>query len=170
MSDERFTGLPGKPPGGKPDLSDSLGGGLRPGRAMLLGCGVLLFLLGAAAIIFLLKADDFVGWVFGSVEETIVERLPPDLPAEDRARLDRAFAAATARIQSGEADPQALRRLQGGLGRAVRGSGDDRPLTREEVADLTANLEEIAGTTPPDPDAPPEAIPGARSGAESDRP
>lgn len=170
MSDERFTGLPGKPAGGKPDLSDSLGGGLRPGRAMLLGCGVLLFLLGAAAIIFLLKADDFVGWVFGSVEETIVERLPPDLPAEDRQRLERAFAAATARIQSGEADPQALRRLQGGLGRTVRGSGDDRPLTREEVADLIATLEEIAGTTPPDPDAPPEAIPGARSGPESARP
>lgn len=167
---ERFTGLPEKPPGGKTDLSPSLGGGLRPGRVMLLGCGVLLFLLGVAAIVFLLKADDFVGWVFGSVEETVVERLPPDLPAEERARLDRAFAAATAQIESGEADPAALRRLQGGLTRAVRSSGDDRPLTREEVAEITATLEEIAGTTPPDPDAPPEAIPGARSGPDSDLP
>lgn len=167
---ERFTGLPGKPAGGKPDLSDALGGGLRPGRAMLLGCAVLLVLLGVAAIVFLLKADDFVGWVFGSVEETIVERLPPDLPAEERARLDRAFAAASARIESGEADPKALRRLQGGLSRAVRSSGDDAALTREEVAEIIATLEEIAGTTPPDPNAPPEAIPGARSGPDSDRP
>jgi hypothetical protein len=167
---ERFTGLPGKPADGKPALSESLGGGLRPGRVMLLGCAVLLFLLGFAAIVFLLKADDFVGWVFGSVEETIVERLPPDLPAEERARLDRAFAAATAKIAAGDADPQALRSLQGGLTRAVRDSGGDRPLTREEVAEITATLEAIAGTTPPDPNAPPVAIPGARSGPDSDRP
>lgn len=167
---ERFTGLPEKPPGGKPDLSRSLGGGLKPGRVALLGCGVLLFLLGIAAIVFLLKADDFVGWVFGSVEETVVERLPQDLPADERARLDRAFAAASAKIESGEADPQALRRLQGGLTRAVRSSGDDAALTREEVAEITATLEEIAGITPPDPNAPPEAIPGARSGPDSDRP
>ena len=167
---ERFTGLPGKPAGGTPQLSESLGGGLRPGRVMLLGCGVLLFLLGFAAIVFLLKADDFVGWVFGSVEETVVERLPPDLPAEERARLDRAFAAATAKIATGEADPAALRSLQGGLTRAVRDSGDDAALTREEVAEITATLEAIAGTTPPDPNAPPEAISGARSGPDSDRP
>lgn len=170
MSDgERFTGLPGKPAGGKPQLSDSLGGGLRPGRVMLLGCGVLLFLLGVAAIVFLLKADDFVGWVFGSVEETVIERLPADLPADERARFDRAFAAATAKIESGEADPQALRSLQGGLARAVRGSGDDAPLTREEVAEITATFEEIAGTAK-DPNAPPTAVPGARSGEDSDRP
>ncbi|HEX6202460.1 MAG TPA: hypothetical protein VF100_05600 [Thermoanaerobaculia bacterium] len=168
MSGERFTGLPGKPAGGSPDLARSLGGGLRPGRAMLLGCGALLFLLGIAALVFLLKADDFVGWVFGSVEETMAERLPPDLPEEERARLDRAFAAATANLESGEGDTAALRRLQSKLVGILR-SADDRPLTREEVAEITAALEEIAGTAV-DPNAPATAVPGARSGPDSDRP
>lgn len=168
MSDERFTGLPGKPAGGRPDLAPSLGGGVRPGRVVLLGCGALLFLLGIAAIVFLLKADDFVGWVFGSIEETVAERLPDDLPAAERARLERAFAAATAKVESGEADPAALRRLQGELTAIVRRS-EERPLRREEVAEITAHLEEIAGTAE-DPNAPPVAVPGARSGPDSDRP
>lgn len=168
MSGERFTGLPGKPAGGKPDLVPSLGGGVRPGRVALIGCGTVLFLLGIAAIVFLLKADDFVGWVFGSIEETVAERLPEDLPADERARLDRAFAAATARLEAGEGDTAALRRLQSKLVGIVR-SAEDRPLTREEVAEITAALEEIAGTAP-DPNAPPVAVPGARSGPDSDRP
>lgn len=165
---ERFTGLPGKPPGGRPDLAPALGGGVRPGRVMLLGCGALLFLLGIAAIVFLLKADDFVGWVFGSIEETVIERLPADLPDAERQRLDRAFAAATAQIEAGRGDPQALRALQGELTRVVRGA-EDRPLTRDEVAAITATLEELAGTEV-DPDAPPTAVSGARGGEDSDRP
>ena len=165
---EKFTGLPGKPAGGKPQLSSSLGGGVRPGRVLLIGCGVLLFLVGLAALVFLLKADDFVGWVFGSIEDTVVERLPPDLPAEERARLEEAFAAAAAKIETGEADAQALRRLQRELAAIVR-SAEDRPLTREQVATLTATLEEIAGTAK-DPNAPPTAVSGARSGPDSDRP
>lgn len=168
MSGERFTGLPGKPAGGKPDLSPSLGGGVRPGRVALIGCGALLFLLGLAAIVFLLKADDFVGWVFRSIEDTVAERLPPDLPEEERARLEEAFAAAAAKIETGEADAQALRRLQAELSRIVR-SADDRPLTHEEVAEITATLEAIAGTAE-DPNAPPTAVSGARSGPDSDRP
>jgi hypothetical protein len=168
MSGERFTGLPGKPAGGTPQLSDRLGGGVTPTRVALLGCGVLLFLLGVAAIIFLLKADDFVGWVFGSVEETVVERLPADLPAAERQRLDRAFAAAAARLESGDAEPDTLRPLQADLTRLVR-AGDDSPLSRDEVAEITATLERIGGIAE-DPDAPPVAVSGARGGEDSDRP
>lgn len=143
---ERFTGLPAqRPPRGGPDLSPALGGAWRPGRVMLLGCGALLVLLGVAAIVFLLKADDFVGWVFGSIEETVIERLPPDLPAAERQRLEAAFDAATARMAAGEADPEALRRLQGELSAIVREAGDDRSLSRAEVAEIIAALEAVAG-------------------------
>lgn len=168
MSD-RFTGLPDPPPPGAPKMSPSLGGGLRPGRVALLGCGVLLVLVGIAAVVFLLQADDFVGWVFGSVEETIVERLPEDLPAAERRRLERAFDGALATLESGEGDPQAMRRLQGQLTAVLRGAGEDRPLTRDEVAAIAAALEAAAGPER-DPGAPPVAVPGARPGPDSDRP
>lgn len=145
MKDERFTGLPEQvPPTGAPDLSGSLGGGMRPARVALLGCGVVLFLLGIATVIFLLKADDFVGWVFGSLEESIVERLPPDLPDADRRRLEAAFDGAVERMTGDEADPEALRRLQRQLSSIVRETGDERPLTHAEVAEITAAFEAVA--------------------------
>lgn len=165
---EKFTGLPEPAPAGSPKLSSSLGGGRRAGRVALVGCGVALLLVGVAAVVFLLQADDFVGWVFGSVEETLIERLPPDLPDAERERLEEAFADAVARLGSGEGDPEAMRRLQAELTAVVRASGD-RPLTREEVAEITAVLEAVAGPER-DPDAPPTAVPGARGGADSDRP
>ncbi len=148
--DERFTGLPEPPPGGdRPvDLGARVGGGGRGRRVLLIGCGVLFFLVGVAAIVFLLKAQDFLGWVFGELEQTVMERVPEDLPAADRARLQHAFDEAVDDIVSGRADPAAMQRLQGELRSivAASGRGPDARLTRQQVADITAALEAVAGT------------------------
>ena len=144
MSGDKFTGLPETPPSRLPtvDLDARVGGpGRGMGRWLLLGCGGLFFLVGIAAVLFLMKADDFLGWTFGKLEQTVVARLPEDLPPEARRRLDLAFDAAIERIVSGEADPRTMQALQARLSALTRGR--DR-LTREEVEDLTRTLEAVA--------------------------
>jgi len=143
-SGEKFTGLPETPPSRLPhvDLDQRVGGpGGGAGRWLLIGCGGLFFLLGIAAIAFLMKADDFLGWTFGKLEETVVARLPEDLPPESRRRLDVAFDAAIERIVSGEADPRSMQALQRRLTALTR--SQDR-LTTDEVRELTLALEAVA--------------------------
>jgi|CXWL01.1.fsa_nt_gi hypothetical protein len=142
------------------------------GRIALLGCGGLLLLTGVAAVIFVLKAKDFVRWGFekmqAEVQAKIEAKMPPDLTAEDRERLRQAFAAATAKASSGEADQAAMQRLQGELVAVVRKA--ETGLTRDDVVALTVSLEALGGTAPnappgavtPDAEAPPE--PGGGGG------
>jgi hypothetical protein len=169
---ERFTGLPERPPPRAPvDLAARLGGGPRPARVVLIGCGVVFLLLGVAAVIFMLRADDFVGWVFGSLEETVMARLPPDLPSADRRRLEAAFGSARERVESGEGDPDAMRRLQAELTALAR-DGAGGPLTREQVARIIAALEGVVGSGEGGAakGAAPRASPGAGTAPDSDRP
>lgn len=123
------------------------------GRAALLGCGVLLLLTGVAAVIFVVKAKDFVRWGFekmqAEVQAKIEAKMPPDLTAEDRERLRQAFAAATAKASSGEADQAAMQRLQGELVAVVRKA--ETGLTRDDVVALTVSLEALAGTAASSP-------------------
>lgn len=144
MSGDKFTGLPEMPPSRLPamDLDQRVGGpGGGAGRWLLVGCGGLFFLLGIAAIVFLFKADDFLGWTFGKLEETVVARLPEDLPPESRRRLEVAFDGAIERIVSGEADPRTMQALQARLSALTR--SQDR-LTVDEVRELTLTLEAVA--------------------------
>ncbi|HEX2252974.1 MAG TPA: hypothetical protein VHQ65_06885 [Thermoanaerobaculia bacterium] len=133
-------------PGAPIELSPRAGGpGL--GRVLLFGCAGLLVLLGIGAVVFVLKADDFLGWVFGSFQQSVEARLPPDLPASQRQRLDRAFDAAIEDILTGEADPAAMQRLQQEL-LEMTTTAEGETLTREQVAAVTLALEEVAGIEP----------------------
>ena len=68
-------------------------------RPALLGCGVLILLLGAASILFLVKADDLFDWAVRQFEAQINEQLPEEISAEERARLEKDLAEANSQIQ-----------------------------------------------------------------------
>jgi hypothetical protein len=118
------------------------------GQPLLIGCGILIVLLGIAAAVFVVKAKDLFGWAMARFEEEVVQMLPDDLPAEERARLNAAFDAALEAWDAGEADPVALQRLQEQLWQTV--SRDTGKLSREEVSKLTRALEEVAGIKSPE--------------------
>lgn len=142
------------------------GGGAGCGRMALIGCGGALLLLGVAAVVFVLNARSVLRWGLEwsqrQIQTQIERTMPAEVTAEDRERLRAAFAAATARVTSEQADPADLARMQEELQRIMPKL--EAGLGREEVARLTAALEDIAA---PDP-AEPEAAPGDSGGAASD--
>ena len=116
------------------------------GRAGLIGCGALTLLLGAAAIVFLLKAEDLFGWAMENFRTQIIQSPPNDLEDEDGARLRRAFDGAIAAVKEGTVDPRALQEMQDQLRKSMWESG--QTLTLEQVESLTLALEKVAGTSP----------------------
>ena len=127
-----------------PSAPRSEGGGGGCSRAGIIGCGVLTLLLGAAAVMFLLKAGDLFAWAMTRFEAEIVHVLPEDFTDAERQRLHQAFAAATDAVRSGEFDPLALQRLQSKLRESILTEGEN--LSREDVLELIALLEEVAGS------------------------
>jgi hypothetical protein len=126
---------------------------------MLIGCGILIVLLGLAAALFVIKAKDLFGWAMARFEEEVVQMLPDDLSAEEAERLDAAFDAALEAWDASEADPVALQRLQEELWQTV--SRSTGKLSREDVNKLTRALERVAGIeSPEEPEAepPPDEI------------
>lgn len=124
-----------------PSAPQGTGGGC--GRVGIIGCGVLILLLGVAAVVFLLKAGDLFAWAMTRFEAEIIAVLPEDLTDEERQRLHEAFASATAAVRSGEFDPLALQRLQGKLRDSIL--DESGTLSREEVLELIDLLEELSG-------------------------
>ncbi len=120
-------------------------------RMALIGCAVAILLIGLGVLTLMMKASDIVGWSLTQIRGEIERTLPDDLPAEESARLGRAFDAVTERLDSGELDALAFQELQTELMRFARLG---RAPTREEVADLSAALERFAGLESPDVEAP----------------
>jgi hypothetical protein len=154
MSDPR-TDPPFAGPESGPPIEPRAGGGpFTPGHASspsgcgrfaLVGCGFSTLLLGIAAVVFLFKADDLLVWTLRKMEAQIAEALPAEITAEERERFHRAFAGARDAIGRGDLDPAALQRLQGKLASFGSRSGE-APAGREEVLDLIAALEAVAGS------------------------
>ena len=115
-------------------------------RVGLIGCGVVVLLLGAAAVVFLFKAGDLFAWAMTRFEVEITKALPEDCTESDRQRLRVAFDSAAEAVRSGEFDPLALQRLQGKLRESLL--DEDQTLTREQVLELTVILEEVSGQQP----------------------
>jgi len=126
-----------------------LKGGGGCGRPALIGCGILVVLLGIAAIVFVAKAKDLLGWTMKQLQAQVMAQLPDDVSAAERTRLDRGFAAALAKISAGEVQPPALAALQRQLMNAAEKS-QKKQLTREDVLDLLSALERVGGLLPPD--------------------
>lgn len=115
-------------------------------RVGLIGCGVVVLLLGVASVVFLFKAGDLFAWAMTRFEVEITQALPDDCTESERRRLHDAFAHAADAVRSGEFDPLALQRLQGKLRESLL--DDDQSLTRDQVLELTIILEEVAGVRP----------------------
>jgi len=145
---------PGRPFTGQPKPAPA--GCSRP---LLIGCGVVIVLLGLAAIVFIVKAPDLFAWGLGSLREGIVAKLPDDLTDAERARLDRGFDAVAERVKGGEAvEPPALKALQRQLVSATE-KANAGELTRDDVLDLLSALERVGGLLPEEKS--PEASPPA---------
>jgi len=161
-----MTELPPPPPAAPPPRPFS--GEPRPlgtaggcGRPALVGCGVLVVLLGIAGIVFVAKAKDILAYAMGELQKQVTAALPPEVTPDERARLGRGFDAAMARIAEGKVEPPALYALQRQLMKAAEKApaGD---LTHDDVLDLLSALERVGGLLEP---APADATPGTADGA-----
>jgi hypothetical protein len=113
-------------------------------RPLFVGCAALLVLLGIAAIVFVAKAKDLLGWTMRQLEQQVVASMPAEVTAAERARLERGFDAALARIAEGRVESPALFALQRQLSNAAEKS-QRKELTRDDILDLLSALERVGG-------------------------
>ncbi len=111
------------------------------GRPVLIGCGVVILMIGIAAVVVINKAGDLFDWAMGRFEEAIVQSLPDDATAGDRERLHQAFMGAVEAVKSDQADPEALENAQFQLQRAILMEPGE--LTREDVLEIIDALEAV---------------------------
>lgn len=146
--------VPPEPPASRPFTGEprAVGGG-GCGRPLLIGCGILVVLLGVAAIVFVAKAKDLLAWTMRELQQQVVAALPDDVTADERARLDRGFERSLERIYAGQVEPPALYALQRQLMNAAEKS-QEKTLTRDDALDLLSALERVGGLLPADDAAP----------------
>ena len=119
------------------------------GRGALIGCGVLIALLGIGAVGLALNADRMLVWILHRLEAQVEAKMPADLTTEERARFKSAFADLYRTVDEDKVDPTAVQALQREL--FALSTDVDRGLTREQVLRLTEAVERAAGH-PPRPD------------------
>ena len=129
------------------------------GKPLLGGCGIVLVLLGLAAIVFIIRAKDLLVWSLGKVKAAVEQNLPADVTEADRERFDVAFAAATRAIRAGRMHAEPLQELQAELLRVVQ--KPKGALTREDYLRLTRALERVGGVGPEEEEAPAAPSPPA---------
>jgi hypothetical protein len=132
---------PPRPFSGEPRDLGSRGG---CGRPLLLGCGVLIVLLGIAGIVFVAKAKDILAYAMGELQQQVTAALPPEVTTDERTRLARGFDAAMERIAAGKVEPPALYALQRQLMKAAE-KAPAGTLTHDDVLDLLSALERVGG-------------------------
>jgi hypothetical protein len=127
---------------------------IRPARGgcpkpLLIGCLVVIVVGGAVLLggfLYLAKHyDKLMLRSFDRIEEGTKAALPPDLPADERQRLDAAFAAARQAVAASMKVPEKAQQMQLQMMDVARVSQDGR-VTREEVRQITEILERIGGT------------------------
>jgi hypothetical protein len=118
-----------------------------PGKPLVIGCLILLVLAGIGLIGGLYYAgqnyDKLFSWSLARIRDGVLLRLPKDLPAEERQRLDAAFTAAQSAASATRRDPTTASRLQTlmlDLAHEAQGTGT---LTRKQVEEITVTLEKI---------------------------
>ncbi len=116
------------------------------GRGALIGCGVLVLLLGIGAVGLAMNVNRMLVWFLQRLEAQVEAKLPADLTAEERTRFKSAFADLYRTIQEGKVDPIAVQSLQREL--MALATDVDRGLSREQVLRLTEAVEKAAGHVP----------------------
>ncbi len=123
-------------------------------RPVLIGCGVSVLVGALLLLLLIVNAKNLFLWAFNTNAQQILEKLPPDVTAEDEARLRRALDAASAAVVEGRIDMDGLQDLQSALALASRPS-----FTRDDVLEAIESLERVAGAPARDPAAPERAPP-----------
>ncbi|HEX4952357.1 MAG TPA: hypothetical protein VF017_03040 [Thermoanaerobaculia bacterium] len=145
------------PPAPTPFQPDKVGAALPPGcgKPVAIGCTLLLVLLAAAVTILVTQQNGILRWTIKAMEAPLVSRADKEVTAEDKARLQAAFAAAGEKAAAGQADLAQLQRLQ----RRFLDLAGKSTVSRQDVLDLAAMLETFAGQPQPAPEMPPEGGP-----------
>jgi len=118
------------------------------GKPLVIGCLILLVLVGAGLIGGLYYVgqhyDQLFAWSLARIRDSVVPRLPPDLPAEARQHLDAAFTGAQNAAVAIRGNPAAAQKLQTAMLELAGQAEGKEPLTRKQVEEMTATLEKIA--------------------------
>ena len=131
-------------PSSIPEFSPPSGG---CGRPAIIGCGLLMALLLGGSILVLVNASGLFEWGLGMSRSQIFSALDDEVTAEQRSRLERAFDAVVASVDSGAMDPARLPILQTGLRDALRSSRES-PLSVAQVEALIEALEGVSALEP----------------------
>lgn len=126
------------------------------GKPAVVGCLIVLILVAVGFVYFLSRAMDLLSWGLVQYQKDVIESVAEDVPADEVARLERAFEAARAAIESREIKPEALQRLQRFMA-SPRKKGEKVGV--ETVRELTTILEEVGNVASlpglePDPVSP----------------
>ena len=136
------------------------------GKPAVIGCGLLLLLLGIGLGVLMWKAKDLLAFSLQMYRTAVFEALPEDYSDAERERLDRAFGTAAGAIRAGDLDAADLQRLQRFIGSPPR-SGEQ--LDREQLRLLTEALESIGGIGVKEEEPVGPAAPAAREVAQLSR-
>jgi hypothetical protein len=117
---------------------------------VIVGCGLLLLLLGVGFILLLYNAGRLVQWSFRQLEAQVLAQLPRDVTPEERERLQKAFADTVQSVQAGRIAQEEFQEVQFKMFEIARKGGN---LTRQDILELTEALEAAAGTSRGSPEA-----------------
>lgn len=148
--------IPPPPPPGSPfqprplEPTPSRGGGC--GKPVVIGCVAVLILLGAGLIgimVYIGRNPDVMGkamlWSLSQFENGVMQQLPQGVTPEEKTRLQEAFAGAREALEAGRIDPAQLQEFNM---QVLEFSRKGRNATREDVLELTENLERLARGEP----------------------
>jgi hypothetical protein len=134
-------------------------------KPLLIGCGVLLLLLGVGVVVLRVELPDIVRWWFRQLDATLAPRLPADTTQAERQRLHQAFAAAGRAASTGQIDIGSMQRFQRKL---MALTDPEIRLTHKDVQELTESLEAMSrgpdAAAPRQPAAPAPPAPGSPAG------
>jgi len=104
----------------------------------LIGCAVLLVLLGIGAIFALSRANDLFAWAMGRVENQLLANVSPAVPVDVRSDFRNAFAELVEGVRNGEVSTSHLQTMQKNLLEVARkGKGE---VTEEDLIRLSRAL------------------------------
>ncbi len=99
------------------------------GKGAVIGCGVLLLLLGIGAVIFAFNAPKVLTWAWDAVHPEVERRLSEDLSAAERASFSPTYEEFKKAVLEGDMDPEVLTEVQTLMMKAIQ---QEQPLTAAE--------------------------------------
>ncbi len=125
------------------------------GKPAVVGCLVLLALLGAACVTLILNGWRLLEWGMGQYQQQVIQQVEDELEPSELERLDAAFRGARAAIGERRVDLAALQRLQ----RFMAGAGAE--VDGSDVGELLEILDALAASPGAAPGPAAEPVPDA---------